>query len=622
MVSIMAFTPVSNIVPQFSKNASGASASGYYLKFYADGTTTPISMATDSAGGTLLAKCELDSLGYPTTDGTNIFIPHIDQAYKLALYTNATDADNNTLASAAWVVDNIGAVDSGLRDGLLETNGTSLITHTESGTDYNLATYLQNRHEIYVADYSTLVVGGDWSPAVQAAVNAANGADVVLPSGTIRFDSTVSINTTGMGDTSAPRIIGRGMYNTVIDNQSGGEAFHIESGTAAEFAYGFALERMRITCLTTSAGTIGVRVDGCRFVTLDNVLIDSQSSHGLYGLSTLGDFTDTTQMILRHTQIESCGGYGIYGKCTGGAIQYSWNADQCRIGLNTLGGVLLESAINIDFRNTGVYYNSGFGFKSVTPSGGVSPGLVDVWKCEFDTNDGAQIDIEDGNSVNIYEPYLIANPPAGTTFTKGIVIGADVNDFVITCAYPRLNPALTGLTVMEFTAGCSGVVRDTSYQGYSVLNGDMYVNNSTEVAIDDSENRNAFYKGTFTVQIKNSGLTATSPTTVTGYYRINGDVVTVAFRELNNIDISGFAGGDIVVVQLPYTALGGATSGYIGNCIITNDTGTGTPLPTVSGGANTAAFQRSGNNSFLVASDLTTGVSDVANYTLTYIKEE
>jgi hypothetical protein len=139
----MAFTPISNTVPQYSALASGSSAAGYYLKFYADGTTTPISMATDSAGGTLLAKCELDSLGYPTTDGTNIFIPHIDQTYKLALYTNATDADNNTLASAVWVVDDLEqSGDAGLREELSASNGTSLITHTEKGIDYTLSSYL------------------------------------------------------------------------------------------------------------------------------------------------------------------------------------------------------------------------------------------------------------------------------------------------------------------------------------------------------------------------------------------------------------------------------------------------------------------------------------------------
>jgi len=104
------YTQIASTVPQYSKNAGGAAASGYFIKFYADGTTTPISMATDSTGGTLLVKSELDSLGYPTTDGSSIFTPYIDQSYKLALYTNETDADNNTFASAVWVIDNIGQV--------------------------------------------------------------------------------------------------------------------------------------------------------------------------------------------------------------------------------------------------------------------------------------------------------------------------------------------------------------------------------------------------------------------------------------------------------------------------------------------------------------------------------
>lgn len=189
----MAYTPISNTVPQYSKNASGISAAGYFLKFYADGTTTPISMATDSTGGTLLAKCELDSLGYPTTDGTNIFIPHIDQTYKLALYTNATDADNNTLASATWVVDDLEPVIAGqvsdlvTKAELIAPNGTSLITHTgESGTDYNLENYLQNRYVVSVKDFGAIGDGvTDDTAAIQSAINTAwsTQSKLFVPSG-------------------------------------------------------------------------------------------------------------------------------------------------------------------------------------------------------------------------------------------------------------------------------------------------------------------------------------------------------------------------------------------------------------------------------------------------------
>ncbi len=103
----MAFKPISNTVPQY--HVSGSPASGYYLKFYATGTTTAISMATSYTGATTLARCQLNTQGYPINGSSAVFIPHVNQDYKLVLYTNAADADANTTANAVWVVDNLSA---------------------------------------------------------------------------------------------------------------------------------------------------------------------------------------------------------------------------------------------------------------------------------------------------------------------------------------------------------------------------------------------------------------------------------------------------------------------------------------------------------------------------------
>ena len=100
----MTFTPISGTVPQYQKS-NGTLASGYYLKFYAAGTTTPLSMATDSTGGTTLAKCQINSSGYPINGSSDVFIPHISKDYKIVLYKNSTDADADTTANADWVVD-------------------------------------------------------------------------------------------------------------------------------------------------------------------------------------------------------------------------------------------------------------------------------------------------------------------------------------------------------------------------------------------------------------------------------------------------------------------------------------------------------------------------------------
>lgn len=101
------WVPISGSALQFSKNAGGAAAADYYLKFYAAGTTTAISMATTSSGVTTLDKCKVDSNGWAVNGSNAVFIPHIDRDYKLVLYTNATDADADATGSAAWVIDNL-----------------------------------------------------------------------------------------------------------------------------------------------------------------------------------------------------------------------------------------------------------------------------------------------------------------------------------------------------------------------------------------------------------------------------------------------------------------------------------------------------------------------------------
>jgi len=101
----MAWQPVAGLVPQFQKS-NGDLASGFYLKFFADGTSDAINMATDSTGGTLLAKAQLNSSGYPITAASAVFIPHIDQTFKISLFPTEADADANT--NAEWTVDAIG----------------------------------------------------------------------------------------------------------------------------------------------------------------------------------------------------------------------------------------------------------------------------------------------------------------------------------------------------------------------------------------------------------------------------------------------------------------------------------------------------------------------------------
>ena len=96
----MSYAPIAAIIPQYDEQT------GFYLKFYIPSTTTPIAIATDSTGATLLAKCQLDNDGFPTTDGTQLFIPHINARYDAYLFPSAALADNNDTTNAKRVASN------------------------------------------------------------------------------------------------------------------------------------------------------------------------------------------------------------------------------------------------------------------------------------------------------------------------------------------------------------------------------------------------------------------------------------------------------------------------------------------------------------------------------------
>lgn len=115
----MSYLPIAKLVPQYV-DSNGDTYSGAVLKAYADGTSTNISMATDTTGGTTFTSCVLNSNGFPEVSGS-IIIPHVDQAYKLVLYPDQTSADANS--GAIWTIDNIPIIDF-----------STYFTATETGT--------------------------------------------------------------------------------------------------------------------------------------------------------------------------------------------------------------------------------------------------------------------------------------------------------------------------------------------------------------------------------------------------------------------------------------------------------------------------------------------------------
>ena len=101
----MSYTQISgNVIQHMQDNVASLDS---YLKFYAASTITPISMSIDAAGSTLLAKSQLNAQGLATNGSSAPFVPYIDQKYRIVLYPNATDANNNTFSNALYDIDNL-----------------------------------------------------------------------------------------------------------------------------------------------------------------------------------------------------------------------------------------------------------------------------------------------------------------------------------------------------------------------------------------------------------------------------------------------------------------------------------------------------------------------------------
>jgi len=132
----MSYSPIAGAPIQYQKS-DGTLASGYYLKFYEAGTTTPLSMGIDSTPTSTLAKCQINSSGYPINGSSAAFIPHLNADYKIVLYKNSTDADADTTGNAEWVVDNVPLYETGGSDVWASFSATptqtSAITFTLAG---------------------------------------------------------------------------------------------------------------------------------------------------------------------------------------------------------------------------------------------------------------------------------------------------------------------------------------------------------------------------------------------------------------------------------------------------------------------------------------------------------
>lgn len=99
----MTWYPISNSPLQFM-DSNGDPYDAAVIKFYAAGTTTPLTISADTSGTTTAAYATLDSGGYTNISNSKAII-HVEQTYKMVMYPDQCNADDNL--GAVWSIDNI-----------------------------------------------------------------------------------------------------------------------------------------------------------------------------------------------------------------------------------------------------------------------------------------------------------------------------------------------------------------------------------------------------------------------------------------------------------------------------------------------------------------------------------
>lgn len=165
----------------------------------------------------------------------------------------------------------------------------------------------------------------------------------------------------------------------------------------------------------------------------------------------------------------------------------------------------------------------------------------------------------------------------------------------------------------DITSSAGNIVISTSGKGidFSATSG-----TGTSELLDDYE------EGTYTVTLQDASGNASS-TTTTGYYTKIGRVVTCSFSYLDNISTAGLDLNVVLYMSLPFSAVQRASGSMaIGSVDARQTAGQGYIVPVVMAGNSRARFYGCQSGSGMVnirPDELTSGVSDFRNFTMTYI---
>lgn len=235
----------------------------------------------------------------------------------------AYDAALNVVTSSGT------GADAGLRTDLAASAGTSLVGYDDGENDtvaVSMQEYLRSM-PIYAIAYGVTPDGTDKSAELKAVLAAADasGREIILPPGTLRFDSpTTAYLTQALSYKTAfrkgLRMRGAGSGRTIIDTRAASNPWlYITVGDGAGGEHDFA----------TYAGGLGGHIEGMTIINgaattaSDGIRIRSQvqfrfrdlhiivSGTGIKSVCSEGDLDGNNQVLFEDVRVEDCGGWGI-----------------------------------------------------------------------------------------------------------------------------------------------------------------------------------------------------------------------------------------------------------------------------------------------------------------------
>lgn len=144
----------------------------YWLKFYEQGTTTPLVMATNKSGSPTVAKAEISAgttppLGLIKTAGNVTFIPYVTEAYDAYIFPTEAEADANDTSNAIQLADDVDFLQE-LESNLNFQRSFDTVALMVAATDLNIGDI------VVTAGYTAKGDGGDNTYEIVA---AATGTD-------------------------------------------------------------------------------------------------------------------------------------------------------------------------------------------------------------------------------------------------------------------------------------------------------------------------------------------------------------------------------------------------------------------------------------------------------------